>query len=64
MLEITDLGNAKYSMSYRFQWSIFNACLNINADEFITDRVSFTVCKEGLVFDIIDNTRPSTADEL
>jgi hypothetical protein len=64
ILEISDLGNSKYSMSYRFQWSIFNACLNINADEFITGKVPFSVCKEGLVFDIIDNTQPSTADEL
>lgn len=64
IIEINCISNSEYSMSYRYQWSIFNACLDIRDDEYINDSVTFTVAEKGLVFEIIDNSRPSTADEL
>ncbi|BEL83775.1 hypothetical protein SM12VA4_04360 [Serratia marcescens] len=51
-------------MSYRYKWGIFNACLDINSEDTISDSVRFRVAQRGLIFDIIDNSRPSTADEL
>ncbi len=64
IIEIKHLGNNEYSMSYRYQWSVFNACLDICSDEHIKDIVTFTATEKGLVFDVVDNSRPSTADEL
>ncbi|CAI1012744.1 Uncharacterised protein [Serratia ficaria] len=64
ILDIENVGNGDYSMSYRYKWTLFNACLDINAEEFISDSVRFSVTERGVVFDIIDNSRPSTADEL
>lgn len=64
IIEINHISNREYSMSYRYQWSIFNACLDICGDEYINDSVTFTVTEKGLVFEVIDNSRPSTADEL
>jgi len=41
VLAITPLDDGRYSMSYGFKWTIFNGCLDINADEYTTERVSF-----------------------
>lgn len=64
ILDIQEMGNGYYSMSYRYKWTIFNACLDISAEEYISDSVTFSLAEAGLIFDIIDNSRPSTADEL
>lgn len=64
IVEINCISSNEYSMSYRYQWSIFNACLDISGDEYINDSVTFSVTEKGLVFEVIDNSRPSTADEL
>ncbi|AKP34585.1 hypothetical protein [Yersinia aleksiciae] len=66
-LEILDISQLKenyYSMSYCYQWHIFNPCLDINTEESLTNAVTFIVHPEKIVFDIINNDRPSTADEL
>lgn len=64
IVSITQTGESIYSMSYRFKWTIFNGCLDINADEFTTQNVTFSVTPEGLEFDIIDMSRGTTSDEL
>ncbi|CAM3837619.1 hypothetical protein [Serratia silvae] len=64
IIEINCISNSEYSMSYRYQWSIFNACLDISSEEYINDTVTFTLTEKGLMFEVIDNSRPSTADEL
>ncbi|MGO4742979.1 hypothetical protein [Serratia quinivorans] len=64
ILDIHALSDSLYSMSYRYKWTIFNACLDISAEEYIRESVTFSVAASGLIFDIIDNSRPSTADEL
>lgn len=51
-------------MSYCDQWSSFNAYLDISSGEYINDVVTFTLTEKGLVFDVIDNSGPSTTDEL
>lgn len=66
-LEILDIINLKdnyYSMTYSYQWYIFNPCLDINTEELLTNTVTFIVHPEKITFDIINNDRPSTADEL
>lgn len=64
IVSITQTDKNQYSMSYRYKWTIFNGCLDINADEFTTQNVTFMVKPEGLEFDIIDTSRGTTADEL
>ncbi|CNF03278.1 hypothetical protein [Yersinia mollaretii] len=64
ILDIFQLEDTHYSMSYCYQWHIFNPCLDINTEESLTNAVTFIVHPEKIVFDIINNDRPSTADEL
>lgn len=64
ILSITQKDKSEYSMSYRFKWTIFNGCLDINADEYTTQNVTFSVKPQGLEFDIIDMSRGTTASEL
>lgn len=64
ILDIQNVSSNQYSMSYRYKWTIFNACLDISAEEYISDSVAFSVVETGLTFDVIDYSRPSTADEL
>ncbi|AJJ65021.1 hypothetical protein [Yersinia aldovae] len=64
ILEIMHIEDNRYSMTYRYQWYIFNACLDINTEELLTNAVTFIVHPKRILFDIINNDRPSTADEL
>ncbi|QLK63206.1 hypothetical protein GE278_05535 [Enterobacteriaceae bacterium Kacie_13] len=64
IVSITQTNESQYSMSYRYKWTVFNGCLDINADEYTTQNVTFRVKPEGLEFDIIDTSRGTTADEL
>ncbi|MCP1104695.1 hypothetical protein M6G53_04685 [Serratia nevei] len=64
ILDIVPQSDGGYSMRYRYKWGIFNACLDINSEDTLNDSVRFRVTAQGLIFDIIDNSRPSTADEL
>ncbi|ANI28333.1 hypothetical protein PL78_00560 [Yersinia entomophaga] len=64
ILEIKNIQLNDYSMTYRYQWYIFNACLDINTQDYITNAVTFIVHPEKIIFDIIDYDKPSTADEL
>jgi hypothetical protein len=42
----------------------FNLCLDISTEEFVTNAVTFIVHPKKVIFDIINNKKPSTADEL
>ncbi|MBS0968289.1 MULTISPECIES: hypothetical protein [Yersiniaceae] len=53
-----------YSMTYRYRWTIFNGCLDIDAAEQREERITFTHSGSQLCFNIIDNSRPSPSDEL
>ena len=64
IISVVPVVNNKYKMYYPFDWNVFNACLDINQTETKKERVEFEVIPGALFFDFIDNTRPSTADEL
>lgn len=58
------LPNQVYSMSYTYDWTIFNGCLDLNSAEKSNESVSFIVKPEGLEFDIIDFSSAGTENEL
>ncbi|KAB8305685.1 hypothetical protein EH227_24240 [Rouxiella chamberiensis] len=64
IVSITQIDKNYYSMTYRFRWTVFNGCLDINAEEFMMQSVTFHVKPEGLEFDIIELNKGTTADEL
>jgi len=64
IISISAIAPSFFKMHYHYQWNVFNACLNINESETQTETVTFQVVPEGLLFDIIENQRPSPADEL
>lgn len=64
ILDISTLKDNRYSMSYCYRWYIFNPCLDINTEDLLTNTVTFIVHPQKIIFDIINNDRPSTADEL
>lgn len=51
-------------MLYDFSWNLFNPCLDLNETFMRREEVLFQVKPGALVFDVIDNERPSPADEL
>lgn len=58
------LHSQAYSMSYTYDWTIFNGCLDLNSVEISNESVSFIVKPEGLEFDIIDFSAAGTESEL
>lgn len=58
------LSNQVYSMSYTYDWTIFNGCLDLNSAEDSNETVSFIVKPQGLEFDIIDFSSAGTENEL
>lgn len=64
VMSIIAINNDVYSMNYQFKWSIFNGCLDINAEEITSEKVTFKVKTHALEFDIIDTQRSAMADEL
>jgi hypothetical protein len=64
VISVETQSNSRYKMNYRFDWNVFNPCLDIHQTETKHETVEFEVIPGALVFDFIDNTRPSTADEL
>lgn len=61
---IKPLHNQEYSMSYTYEWTIFNGCLDLNSEEDSEETVSFKVKPDGLEFDIIDFDSAGTESEL
>ncbi|AEX53206.1 hypothetical protein GRAQ_02433 [Rahnella aquatilis CIP 78.65 = ATCC 33071] len=64
IVSITQIDKNYYSMTYQFKWTIFNGCLDINADELTKQSVTFRVKPDGLEFDIIESFQGSAAEEL
>ncbi|MBU9816164.1 hypothetical protein J1781_15055 [Rahnella sp. C60] len=64
IVSIMEISKNYYSMTYQFKWTIFNACLDINADELTKQSVAFQVKPDGLEFDIIDCFKGSASEEL
>lgn len=64
IVSIRQIDKNYYSMTYQFRWTIFNGCLDINAQEFTTQSVTFQVKADGLEFDIIELSKGTMAEEL
>ncbi|MFD1801594.1 hypothetical protein ACFSFZ_05180 [Mixta tenebrionis] len=64
VISVEAQGQHQYKMLYQFDWNVFNACLDINQTESRQETIDFEVIAGALAFNVIDNTRPSTADEL
>lgn len=64
VISVEPLSHHRYKLYYQFDWNVFNPCLDINQTETQRESVEFEVIPGGLAFDFIDDTRPSTADEL
>jgi hypothetical protein len=62
--QVEQLSEYLYSMTYRYRWTIFNGCLDIDAAEQTQERITFTHSGSQLCFNTIDNSRPSPSDEL
>jgi len=64
IISIDSVDSLRYKMCYQFAWNIFNACLDIDASQIVTESVNFQIIPGFLAFDLIDNPWPSTANEL
>lgn len=64
LISVEPLEKFRYKMNYSFRWSVFNPCLDIDAEEICITSVNLTVDKEELVFDFIDNTPHTMSEEL
>jgi hypothetical protein len=51
-------------MLYDFMWNLFSPCQDLNETFTRQEDVLFHITPGALVFEVIDNTRPSPADEL
>lgn len=64
IISLEHLQRSRYKLNYSFCWSLFNACLDIDAIETAIQSVNFSYKPNELVFDFVDNNRQSMADEL
>lgn len=64
IISIKPTHNNRFKMLYDFSWNLFNPCLDLNEIFKRREEVLFQVQPGVLVFDVIDNERPSPADEL
>ncbi|MDF7629593.1 hypothetical protein PUG46_09930 [Erwiniaceae bacterium L1_55_4] len=64
IISIQPHDNNRFKMLYDFKWDLFNPCLDLNETSTQHEEVLFQVVPGALVFSVIDNTRPSPADEL
>lgn len=64
IISVDPQGSLRYKMSYQFEWNIFNACLDIDASETVSESVSFQIIPGFLAFELTDNQYPSTDGEL
>ncbi|MRT40573.1 hypothetical protein [Pantoea sp. SOD02] len=64
IISIQPTNNNRFKMLYDFSWNLFNPCLDLNETFKRREEVLFQVTPGALVFEVIDNERPSPADEL
>ncbi|WP_256852934.1 hypothetical protein [Pantoea sp. Fr+CA_20] len=57
-------GSNRFKLLYVFQWNVFNPCLDLNETITQNEQVSFHISPAALVFEPIENQRPSPGDEL
>ncbi len=62
--DVTHLVGNQYQLTYRYQWSIFNACADMELEGEERTSVSFIVDDDGNIeFNIHDNEERDTLDE-
>ncbi|WP_163391081.1 hypothetical protein [Enterovibrio norvegicus] len=62
--DVTHLVGNQYQLTYRYQWSIFNACADMELEGEERTSVSFIVDDSGNIeFNIHDNEERDTLDE-
>lgn len=64
IISIKIIANNRFKMLYDFQWNLFSPCQDLNETFTRQEDVLFHIQPGALVFEVIDNTRPSPADEL
>lgn len=64
VISIQPSDDYRFKMLYDFSWNLFNPCLDLNETFKRREEVLFQVSPGALVFVVIDNARPSPADEL
>jgi len=64
IISLEYLGESRYKMNYSFRWNVFNACLDIDADETSYNSVNFVLTESAVKFDFIDDEPSAMSDEL
>lgn len=64
IISVEQMSESGYKMTYSFRWNVFNACLDIDADETTVQSVNFVHQHGALIFDFIDTVQATAADEL
>nr|WP_310616301.1 hypothetical protein [Pantoea cypripedii] len=64
IISISPGPNNRFKMLYDFMWNLFSPCQDLNETFTRQEDVLFHIVPGALVFEVIDNTRPSPADEL
>ncbi len=64
VIDVQMTGPNRFKLLYDFQWNLFNACLDLNETITQNEQVSFHIGPAALVFEPIENHRPSPGDEL
>ncbi|WP_034912815.1 hypothetical protein [Erwinia sp. 9145] len=61
IISIEEMQPARYKMTYSFSWRVFNACLDIDSDETMTDKVNFERFPGAIVFEFPGDEPESSA---
>lgn len=61
---IEPIAENRFKLLYHFDWNLFSPCQDLNETVQQKEQVMFHILPGALVFEVIDNRRPSPADEL
>lgn len=56
--------NNEYTLTYRFDWSVYNGCSDMDESGTVEANISFTVHTDRIEFDLSAVASRSTMDEL
>ncbi|WP_312240353.1 hypothetical protein [Pantoea sp.] len=64
IISVENIAADCFKMHYLFEWNLFSPCQDLNETVTRKEQVNFHILPGALRFDVIDNLRPSPADEL
>lgn len=64
IISVENIAVDQFKMLYLFEWNLFSPCQDLNEVVTRKEQVNFHLLPGALRFEVIDNTRPSSADEL